>query len=119
MERPSGERPRLAAGLSTGDFREALGVLGDDAAGLPGRLTNDWVRPSTVGMIGVRPSGTKEVIVGEDGDTESAESGKTVPRDLGGHRHMKHASGAGTIGRVSLDMRPAVPVGLRAEIRAS
>jgi transposase-like protein len=107
-------------GLSTGDFREALGaLLGKDAAGLSAtniaRLTAEWEteyrafqkpgladheyvyvwvdgvhfnvrleddRLCTLVMIGVRPDGTKELIAVEDGYRESAESWKTVLRDL-------------------------------------
>jgi len=44
------------------------------------RLEND--RVCTLVMIGVRPDGTKELITVEDSYRESAESWKTVPRDL-------------------------------------
>jgi len=114
-------------GLSTGDFREALGaLLGKNAAGLSAtniaRLTNGWEteyqafrgrsladrdyvyvwvdgvhfnvrldddRLCTLVMIGVRPDGTKELIAVEDGYRESAESWKTVLRDL--RRRGMHA----------------------------
>jgi putative transposase len=44
------------------------------------RLEDD--RLCTLVMIGVRPDGTKELITVEDGYRESAESWKTVLRDL-------------------------------------
>jgi hypothetical protein len=44
------------------------------------RLEDD--RLCTLVMIGVRPGGTKELITVEDGHWESAESWKTVLRDL-------------------------------------
>ena len=44
------------------------------------RLEDD--RLCTLVMIGVRPDGTKELIAVEDGYRESAESWRTVVRDL-------------------------------------
>src|SRR5262249_44554433 len=116
-------------GLSTGDFREALAaLLGKDAAGLSAtnitRLTNEWEteyrafqkrsladreyvyvwvdddRLCTLVMIGVRPDGTKELIAVEDGYRESAESWKTVLRDLKrrGMRAPLVAVGDGALG---------------------
>ena len=125
-------------GLSTGDFREALGaLLGADAAGLSAtniaRLTAEWEsdyrtfqqrsladrdyvyvwvdgvhfnirleddRLCTLVMIGVRPDGTKELIAVEDGYRESAESWKTVLRDLKrrGMRPPVVAVGDGALG---------------------
>ena len=107
-------------GLSTGDFRPALGaLLGVDAAGLSptniARLTACWEkeylafgqrelsgreyvyvwvdgvhfnirleddRLCTLVMIGARPNGEKELLAVEDGYRESAESWKTLLRDL-------------------------------------
>jgi transposase-like protein len=107
-------------GLSTGDFRPALGgLLGEDAGGLSptniARLTACWEkeyaafrqrdlsgceyvyvwvdgvhfnirleddRLCTLVMIGARPDGEKELLAVEDGYRESAESWKTLLRDL-------------------------------------
>ncbi len=62
------------------------------------RLEND--RLCTLVMIGVRPDGTKELITVEDGYRESAESWKTVLRNLK-HRGMRPpvvAVGDGALG---------------------
>src|ERR1700675_1065691 len=96
-------------GLSTGDFRPALeGLLGEDAAGLSPtnitRLTACWEKEytafrqrdlagreyvyvwgdgvCTLVMIGARANGAKELLAVEDGYRESAESWKTLLRDL-------------------------------------
>ena len=62
------------------------------------RLEND--RLCTLVMIGVRPDGTKELIAVEDGYRESAESWKTVLRDLKrrGMRAPVVAVGDGALG---------------------
>ena len=62
------------------------------------RLEND--RLCTLVMIGVRPDGTKELITVEDGYRESAESWKTVLRDLKrrGMRPPVIAVGDGALG---------------------
>ena len=125
-------------GLSTGDFRPALGaLLGKDAAGLSAtniaRLTAEWEteyqafrqgslaerdyvyvwvdgihfnvrleddRLCTLVMIGARPDGTKELVAIEDGYRESAESWKTVLRELKrrGMRAPVVAVGDGALG---------------------
>ena len=62
------------------------------------RLDDD--RLCTLVMIGVRPDGTKELIAVEDGYRESAESWKTVLRDLKrrGMRAPVVAVGDGALG---------------------
>src|SRR5262249_28569786 len=62
------------------------------------RLEDD--RLCTLVMIGVRPDGTKELITVEDGYRESAESWKTVLRDLKrrGMRPPVVAVGDGALG---------------------
>src|SRR5262249_23299903 len=62
------------------------------------RLEDD--RLCTLVMIGVRPDGTKELIVVEDGYRESSESWKTVLRDLKrrGMRAPVVAVGDGALG---------------------
>jgi transposase-like protein len=62
------------------------------------RLEDD--RLCTLVMIGVRPDGTKELITVEDGYRESAESWKTVFRDLKrrGMRAPVVAVGDGALG---------------------